>query len=467
MNATITIAIIAAVIIIAIVVAWILTSNKAKAAFKKELNMKVEELGRKETEVRTLAGQVAERDADLIRKEADVRTAEALRESERKQHEQAMAEIKASQEKALAELKAGQEKAIEAAKTALELENEKMLKAREETLKKEAAETMKVITGGLDQNIKDMKEAFEAQKKSHAEESTAIKTKFDETVKHLKEQTETIGTTAEDLAKALKGQSKVQGIFGETILENILKSEGLREGHDYDAEFWLRDKKGNRIVNEETGKKMRPDFALHFPDDTDILIDSKVSLTALADYFAAETDEERAAASARNLESVENHIKELTGKEYQKYVVGRKTLDYVIMFIPNYGAYQLAKMEDKDIFAKAFKQNVLITTEETLIPFLRLIRTAWVQKEQMENIQGIVKAAEDMVDRVGIFCNANSELEKDLEGVLEGFKENSRRLVDGKKSIVKAALRAINHGVPAPTGKNALPALNPALSDEE
>lgn len=467
MNATITIAIIAAVIIIAIVVAWILTSNKARAAFRNELKLKAEELGRKETEVRTLAGQVAERDADLIRKEADVRTAEALRESERKQHEQAMAEIKASQEKALAELKAGQEKAIEAAKTALELENEKMLKAREEALKKEAAETMKVITGGLDQNIKDMKEAFEAQKKSHAEESTAIKTKFDETVKHLKEQTETIGTTAEDLAKALKGQSKVQGIFGETILENILKAEGLREGHDYDAEFWLRDKKGNRIVNEETGKKMRPDFALHFPDDTDILIDSKVSLTALADYFAAETDEERADAAARNLESVENHIKELTSKEYQKYVVGRKTLDYVIMFIPNYGAYQLAKMEDKDIFAKAFKQNVLITTEETLIPFLRLIRTAWVQKEQMENISEIVSAAQEMVNRVGIFCHANAELEKDLEDVLDGFKENTKRLVDGKQSIVKAAMKALEHGVPAPTGKNALPALNPALLSEE
>ena len=435
MNATITIAIIEAVIIIAIVVAWIITSNKAKA--------------------------------DLIRKEADVRTAENILENERKQHERTMDEIKASHEKALAELKAGQEKAIEAAKTALELENEKMLKAREEALKKEAAETMKVITVGLDQNIKDMKEAFEAQKVSHVQASTAIKTKFDETVKHLKEQTETIGTTAEDLAKALKGQSKVQGIFGETILENILKAEGLREGHDYDAEFWLRDKKGNRIVNEETGKKMRPDFALHFPDDTDILIDSKVSLTALADYFAAETDEERADAAARNLESVENHIKELTSKEYQKYVVGRKTLDYVIMFIPNYGAYQLAKMEDKDIFAKAFKQNVLITTEETLIPFLRLIRTAWVQKEQMENIAEIVSAAQKMVNRVGIFCHANAELESELEDVLEGFKENTKRLVDGKQSIVRAAMKAIEHGVPAPTGKNALPALNPTLPSEE
>lgn len=447
MNATITI--IAAVIIIAIVIAWILSASKAKAAFQSEI-------GRKETEVKELTGKVAERDADLIRKEADIRTAEALRDSEREQHE-----------KALAELKAGQEKAIEAAKTALALENEKILKAREEALKKEAAETMKAITGGLDQNIKDMKDAFEAQKKSHAEETSSIKTQFAETVKHLKEQTESIGSKAENLASALKGQNKMQGIFGETILENILKAEGLREGHDYDAEFWLRDRKGNIIVNEETGKRMRPDFALHFPDDTDILIDSKVSLSALSDYFAAETDEERADASRRNLESVLSHIGELTSKEYQKHVEGRKTLDYVIMFIPNYGAYQLAKQEDKDIFAKAFQKNVLITTEETLIPFLRLIRTAWVQKEQMENISEIVSAAQEMVNRVGIFCHANAELEKDLEDVLDGFKENTKRLVDGKKSIVKAAMKAIHHGIQAPTGKNALPAIDPGLSDEE
>ena len=449
MNATITIAIIAAVIIIAIVIAWILSASKAKAAFQSEI-------GRKETEVKELTGKVAERDADLIRKEADIRTAEALRDNEREQHE-----------KALAELKAGQEKAIEAAKTALALENEKILKAREEALKKEAAETMKAITGGLDQNIKDMKDAFEAQKKSHAEETSSIKTQFAETVKHLKEQTESIGSKAENLASALKGQNKMQGIFGETILENILKAEGLREGHDYDAEFWLRDRKGNIIVNEETGKRMRPDFALHFPDDTDILIDSKVSLSALSDYFAAETDEERADASRRNLESVLSHIGELTSKEYQKHVEGRKTLDYVIMFIPNYGAYQLAKQEDKDIFAKAFQKNVLITTEETLIPFLRLIRTAWVQKEQMENISEIVSAAQEMVNRVGIFCHANAELEKDLEDVLDGFKENTKRLVDGKKSIVKAAMKAIHHGIQAPTGKNALPAIDPGLSDEE
>ena len=465
MNTSIIISIVATVVIIAIVIAWILSANKSKAIFCQSLQSKEEdlrqvsdqlsesrtELASKVSALSEVSAALSAREADLIRKEAEVHTAEALRASEKAQYDKAMEEIKASHEKAISELKAGQEKAIEAAKTALALENEKALKAREEALKKEAAETMKVITGDLDQNIKEMKEAFEAQKKSHTEESTSIKTQFAETVKHLKEQTETIGNKAETLASALKGKNKMQGIFGETILENILKAEGLREGHDYDAEFWLRDKKGNRIKNEEPGKTMRPDFALHFPDDTDILIDSKVSLSALSDYFEAETDEQRADASRRNLESIQNHIKELTGKEYQKYVVGRKTLDYVIMFIPNYGAYQLAKQEDP----------------ETLIPFLRLIRTAWVQMEQMENITEIVKAAEDMVNRVGLFCHCNAELEKKLEDVLGGFKENTERLVNGRQSIVKAAMRAINHGITPPAGKNALPMVSSTLLIEE
>ena len=419
--------IIAAVIIVALVVAWILSAGKMKARFNEE----------------------------LIRKDADLKTANILRVNEIKQREIAIAELKESQEKA-----------IEAAKTALALENEKILKAREEALKKEAAETMKAITGGLDQNIKDMKAAFEAQKKTQTEESASIQTQFAETVKHLKEQTDSIGNKDENLASALKGKNKMQGIFGETILENILKAEGLREGHDYDAEVWLRDKKGNRIENEETGKKMRPDFALHFPDDTDILIDSKVSLSALADYFEAETDEQRADAARRNLESVQNHIKELTSKEYQKYVVGRKTLDYVIMFIPNYGAYQLAKQEDKEIFAEAFKQNVLITTEETLIPFIRLIRSAWVQKEQMENISEIVNAAQNMVDRVALFCEKNEEVERSLEAAVKKFKDNSARLNASPQSIVGAAWKAVNHGIKQPSG-HILPPVGPALASGE
>ena len=461
-QTTIIIIIVAAVVIIAMGIAWALGIRRRNGRIRvlkdeadtrsRELQAKTEELGRFKEE--------------FIRKEGELHTAEALRESEKAGYEKALADSEANHAKALAELKAAQEKAIEAARTALALENEKTLKQREESLKKEAEEAIKTITSGLNKDIKDMKEAFDAQKKTHTEESSAIKTQFAETVRNLREQTDVIGNKAETLASALKGQNKMQGIFGETILENILKAEGLREGHDYDAEFWLRDKSGNRIENDESGKKMRPDFALHFPDDTDILIDSKVSLSALADYFEAETDEARAEASRRNLESVRNHIRELTGKEYQKYVQGRKTLDYVIMFIPNYGAYQLAKQEDPEIFAKAFGQNVLITTEETLIPFLRLIRTAWVQKEQMENIEEIVKSAEMMVERVGLFCNENAKLQKDLEGVLEHFKKNSDRLIDGKQSIVKAAQKAVDHGI-RQSEKHPLPSLGPALPGKD
>lgn len=384
---------------------------------------------------------------DLIRTQAQLKTSETLRENEKQTFRES-----------LERMKAAQAEAIEAAKNALALENEKTLRAREESLRKEAEKTMATITGSLNKDIKDMKDAFDAQKKSQTEESASIRTQFAQTVQHLKEQTESIGMTAGNLANALKGKNKMQGIFGETILENILKSENLREGHDYDSEVWLRDRKGNRIVNEQTGKTMRPDFALHFPDDTDILIDSKVSLTALSDYFEAETDQERAEASRRNLESVMNHVRELTSKEYQRYVVGRKTLDYIIMFIPNYGAYQLAKQEDSEIFAKAFKQNVLITTEETLIPFLRLIRTAWVQKEQMDNIAEIVSAAQNMVSRVALFCEKNAEVERSLETALRKFKENSARLADSDQSIVSAAWKAVNHGIKQPAGRE-LPAL--------
>ena len=390
---------------------------------------------------------------ETTRLEGELKAEKTLREHEAEEARRRLDEARADYDKTLADLKESQKAVIEATKNELALENEKRMKAREESIKKEAAETIKNITDGLDKNIKEMKEAFEAQKKASTEDAVSIKTKFDETVRNLEKQTDAIGTQAGDLAKALKGQSKMQGVFGETILENILKKEGLTPGRDYDAEFYLRDRKGNIIQNEETGRKMRPDFALHFPDNTDVLLDSKVSLTALADYYAAQTDEQRREASKRNLESVLSHIAELTSKEYQKYVEGRTTLEYVIMFIPNYGAYQLAKQEDPDIFAKAFRQNVLITTEETLIPFLRLIRSAWVQKDQLDNMADIVNGAQKMVDRVATFCEKNAEVGNALGRTVKLFEENTQRLVDGRQSIVKAANEVIAAGVKLTPGK--------------
>lgn len=363
------------------------------------------------------------------------------------------AEQSKAYERSLAEIKENQAQVLEATKTQLELQNQKLIKEREQAIKAEAEQTIKNITGGLNKDIIDMKAAFEAQKKASTEEGASIKTKFEETVANLRLQTDALGNQANSLANAIKGQNKMQGIFGETILENILKKEGMTLGRDYDTEFWLRDRKGNIIVNEDTGKRMRPDFALHFPDDTDIIVDSKMSLTALADWFAADNDADRAEAAARNLQSVKSHIDELTSKEYQKYVEGRKTLDYVIMFIPNYGAYQLAKQEDPDIFTEAFERGVLITTEETLLPFLRLIRSAWIQKAQLDNMAEIVDGARKMVERVALFCEKNTEVETALRGALDKFEKNTERLVSGNQSIVKAAQSVVDSGVHLTSGR--------------
>lgn len=458
------------------VVTWVLTRVACRASAARELSDKDKTLATLEAEIVSEKRLRESEAANAERRFAQAMdTAEQqLRQAQQAAHEQIerervtaaerlrmqkedaearFNELKQTYDKTVAELKDSQARVMAAVRNELALENEKTLKAREESLRKEAEETMKSITGGLDQNIKSMREAFEAQKKSQSEESSSIKTKFDETVSHLRTQVESIGSQASDLAKALKGKNKMQGIFGETILENILKEEGLTKGRDYDPEYWLRDRDGKIMVNEDTGRKMRPDFALHYPDDTDVLVDSKVSLSALADYFAADNDEERADASRRNLESVMSHVRELSGKEYQKHVKGRKTLDYVIMFIPNYGAYQLAKQEDPEVFAKAFGQNVLITTEETLIPFLRLIRSAWVQKEQQDNMKSIVDAAQKMVDRVALFIERNNKVKEQLRKAGDLFEENTKTL-NGRLSIVGAANEVLRCGVSLSKGRS-------------
>ena len=257
MNLFLTLAIAAAVAVISVVLTWSILASRYRG-----------ELERK-------AGELATSEALRLNDKAQYETSVAALKAE---HEKSVAALKAEHEKNLREMKEWQKEALEMARKDLVAEGEKNLRAREESLKAQAKESMEAITGKLKTEISQMTDAFEKQKKSHAEESSSIKTKFEETVRQLKEQTLSIGNSADDLAKALKGRNKMQGNFGETILENILKEEGLRAGHDYESEFWLRDKNGNLIVNEETGRRMRPDFVLHFPDDTDILIDSKPRL---------------------------------------------------------------------------------------------------------------------------------------------------------------------------------------------
>ncbi len=338
---------------------------------------------------------------------------------------------------------------LELVKSQLTAETEKLLAQREEALQKKAEETFKSLAGPLGQNLKAMQESFEAQKRSQTEGTATLKTAVEQAVKHLQDQTQSIGTKADNLAQALKGQNKMTGTWGEMILYNILVNEGMEEGRDFDREETLRDASGAIVLNEDSGKRMRPDYILHYPDRTEVIIDAKTSMEALSDWYSAQDPAVKEDAARRNLQAIRAQIKSLSTKRYQDYIrEGYKTLDYVIMFIPNYGALQLAKTLVPGIFQEAYQQGVLLTTEETLMPFLRMIRVAWTNYEQARNQEKIIKAAQTMIDRVADFSKAHAAMGEKLKAVQEEYDKVSAKISDSGQSILVSAHQLIKLGVP-------------------
>ena len=337
----------------------------------------------------------------------------------------------------------------EAIKAQMVAETEQLLKQREEALTKQAEETFKNLTGGLGKDIKNMQEAFEAQKRTQTESGATLKTVVEQAVKHLQEQTSAIGTKADNLAQALKGQNKMAGTWGEIVLYNMLVNEGMVEGRDFDKEETLRNTLGDIVLNEDSGKRMRPDYILHYPDKTEVIVDSKVSLDALSDWYASEDPAVKEDAARRNLVAIREQIKSLSTKRYQDYIrEGYKSLDYVIMFIPSYGALQLAKTLAPNIFNEAYQQGVLLTTEETLMPFLRMIRIAWTNYDQARNQEKIIKAAQTMIDRVYDFSKAHAAMGNKLHDALEEYDKVSAKISDSGNSIITSARQLLKLGVP-------------------
>ena len=375
---------------------------------------------------------------ELIASKEALKASQAIREAESAAHEKALQ----LQQEAFSQQ-------LEAVRSQLSAETEKLLKQREEALQKKAEETFKTLTGPLGKDLKAMQDSFDAQKRTQAEGTATLKTAMEQAVKHLQDQTTAIGSKADNLAQALKGQNKMAGTWGEIILYNMLVNEGMEEGRDFDKEETLRDAQGNVVYNEDSGKKMRPDYILHYPDKTEVIIDAKTSMEALSDWYAAEDPAVKEDAAQRNLLAIRTQIKSLSGKRYQDYVrEGYKTLDYVIMFIPNYGSLQLAKTLAPNIFQEAYQQGVLITTEETLMPFLRMIRIAWTNYDQARNQEKIIKAAQTMVDRVYDFAKAHAAMGDKLHAAVEEYDKVSLKIGESGNSILTSARQLIKLGVP-------------------
>ena len=394
----------------------------------------------KETGEKALAAQKEAQDKAL---QDQKETYEKALTAQKEAHERAFREQKEAYEQSL-------DKQLKAVRAEMMARTEEILKAREAELSERAERTFKEISGDLGKDIQSMKEAFEAQKKSQTESTTSMRERFDHAVEALEKQTVSVGDKADRLAEALRGRKKMQGCWGETVLHNLLVNEGLVEGRDFEQESTLRDDLGFTILNEDSERKMRPDFILHFPDGSDIIIDSKVSLSAFSDWMEAATEGQKMDAAQRVAAAVKEQAKGLARKDYSHYLrPGRRMLDFVIMFVPNYSAMQLALEGEPGIWREAYAQGVLITTSETLMPFLRMVAIAWTNVEQRHNQEQIIAAAQNMIDRVADFSRSHAEMGRKLEEAREFYDKCADKLKDSGRSIVQSARQVVKLGVPA------------------
>ncbi len=256
-------------------------------------------------------------------------------------------------------------------------------------------------------------------------------------VQKLQELNRKIGEDAENLTKALKGDSKTQGTWGEIILERILEESGLRKGVEYDSQGGFRD---------HSGKLLKPDVIVHLPEGKDIIIDSKVSLTAYEKYIRSETDEARDRAVREHLLSVNSHLKGLESKKYDQ-LPDIKSLDFVLMFIPVESAFMLTVDKDNEIFRKAFEQNIMIVSPSTLLVTLRTIQNIWRYEYQSKNAQEIAEKAGSLYDKFVSFVADLEKIGDQIGSVQKSYDSAHNKLVSGRGSLVSRAQNLISLGV--------------------
>ncbi len=321
-------------------------------------------------------------------------------------------------------------------------ETEKLLRQREKELADENQTSMDGILKPLKESISAMEKAMKDNASSHLETSTKLSEQLKQAVKEMQEKTSDVGRKADTLSEALTGKPKVQGCFGENFLEAILAGEGLEEGKHYTRE----------AANEDLS---RPDFVFHFKEgleQKDLIVDSKVSLTAFVEYMNASSEEEKSAALDRHIRSVRKHIEELARKEYAKKNA-RSFADYVLMFMPRDMAFRVALEADPMLWQEAYRKGVLIATEQTIMPFLKIMQLTWNKFQHDTNTQRITQAAQNMIDRVGTFYDSYAELGRKLKAVFGEYNKGVAKLQDNGQSITTSARQVISLGVRRSKGK--------------
>lgn len=285
--------------------------------------------------------------------------------------------------------------------------------------------------------FKDQIRAFEQKVSDTYEKEGRERFSLMKEVQRLQDLNQQISEDAENLTKALKGDTQTQGAWGEMILERILEESGLRKGIEYDAQGGFRD---------ADGKLLKPDVVIHLPEEKDIVVDSKVTLVAYERYVQAVDEDERERAVKAHLISINSHLKDLSSKKYDD-LPGLRSLDFVLMFIPIESAFMLAIEKNSEIFRKAFDQNIVIVSPSTLLVTLRTIQSIWRYEYQNRNALEIAQKAGDLYDKFVGFVDDLEKVGESLDRSKKVYDGAHSKLVSGKGNLINRAKGLIDLGV--------------------
>lgn len=343
---------------------------------------------------------------------------------------------------------------VEKMQDSLKLSTNEMLKQRQKEFSESSSSSIGQIVNPLKETIDKMKKSMDDSTIKQTELGAQMKTKIEDLMLH----SEAARKSADELANALKHGTKVQGDWGETVLNELLESQGLVSGIHYDIQSLIRDERGN-VIKNETGSMLRPDIILHLDQKRDVVIDSKVSLTSFIDYVNADNEEERNKFLKAHIDSLWKHVTELAAKDYSSYIKYPKLrIDYVIMFVPNTGALWAALNVDTGLWRRAMEKNVFIADEQTLFAALRIINMTWSQIEQAQNHEKVYDLANEILDRVGQFVKKYEAIGKALENASKAYEEGERKLSPSGQSILQTCAKLEKLGA-RQSDKNPLPML--------
>lgn len=383
--------------------------------------------------------------------------AEQLRAEAQQRHAEDVARVKDAYDKQLAQVKSASDKQIETLKEMnkkqvedqmalirehMRTTSETVLKERQEELGKKNMEQVSKIVDPLQQSLKMMREALDDSKEKHQE---ALH-KLDATIQANMKNSADLGETAARLTRALTGEVKVQGNFGELKLKQLLEDLGLKDGEQFSSQEHLRDSLGKAIKDDE-GKGLIPDFVLHFPNNRDVVVDSKMSFTAYERYINSEDPMEQTQCLKEHLISVRAQVDRLAKKDYSKYLKeGYNKLNFVIMYIHTEGALNLALLNDGSLWREAYDKGVLILGPQTMYMNLRILELMWTQVRQLNNQEEMMKAANMIISRTQDFAIRFAEVESRMRDAVKSIDKLKITTSESGASIITAAKNLIKAG---------------------